>query len=69
MPFDTNIARDMMTEKFGVATRLMYQVFIGLHRKTKANLTGVAMETMRPAAPVKLEAVESVMYKEVSYRL
>lgn len=69
IPFDTNLARDMMTEKFGVSTRLMYQVFIALHRKTKANLTGVAMETMRPAAPVKLEAVESTMYKEVRFIL
>jgi hypothetical protein len=65
--FDTNIARDIMTEKQGVATRLMYQVFIGLNKKQKAKLTGVAMETMRPAAPVKLEGVESKMYKEVSY--
>ena len=31
-----------------------------------ANLTGVAMETMRPAAPAKLNAVESGIYKEVS---
>jgi len=59
VPFDTNIARDIMTEKHGVATRLMYQVFIALNKKVKANLTGVAMETMRPAAPVKLERVES----------
>ena len=65
VPFDTNIARDIMTEKHGVATRLMYQVFIALNKKVKANLTGVAMETMRPAAPVKLERVESQIYKEV----
>jgi hypothetical protein len=54
-----------MQQKPGVATRLMYQLFVALHRKEKNNLTGVAMETMRPAAPVKLEAVESEMYKEV----
>lgn len=28
-------------------------------------LTGVAMETMRPSGPVKLESIESGMYKEV----
>ena len=65
IPFDTNIARDCMTEKYGIATRLMYQLFIALNKKQKNNLTGVAIETMRPAAPVKLEGVESVMYKEV----
>ncbi|KAI8510088.1 hypothetical protein Bbelb_125160 [Branchiostoma belcheri] len=62
--FDTNIAHSIMTEQYGVATRLLYQLFIGLGRKQKANLTGVAMETMRPAAPVKLEGIESEIYKE-----
>ena len=66
--FDTNVARDMMTEKFGVATRIMYQLFVALNKKQKSNLTGVAMETMRPAAPVKLEGVESVLYREVRRR-
>ena len=32
----------------------------------KAGLTGVAMETMRPSGPVKLESIESGLYKEVS---
>ena len=54
-----------MTEKHGVATRLMYQLYIALNNKKKANLTGVAMESMRPAAPAKLNAVESGIYKEV----
>ena len=54
-----------MTEKHGVATRLMYQLYIALNNKKKANLTGVAMETMRPAAPAKLNVVESGIYKEV----
>jgi hypothetical protein len=65
IPFDTNVARDIMTEKHGTATRLMYQLYIALQNKKKANLTGVAMETMRPAAPAKLNAVESGIYKEV----
>lgn len=32
----------------------------------KMGLTGVAMETMRPSGPVKLENIERGMYKEVS---
>lgn len=56
-----------MTEKHGVATRLLYQLYIALNNKKKANLTGVAMETMRPAAPAKLNVVESGIYKEVTY--
>lgn len=64
IPFDTNVARDVMTEAHGMATRLMYQLYIALNNKKKANLTGVAMETQRPAAPAKLNAVESGIYKE-----
>ncbi|WAR24394.1 SPEF2-like protein [Mya arenaria] len=64
IPFDTNVARAIMTETHGVATRLMYQLYIALTNKKKSNLTGVAMETMRPAAPAKLNAVESGIYKD-----
>nr|XP_039269921.1 sperm flagellar protein 2-like [Styela clava] len=64
IPFDANIAYDVMTQKYGVATRLLYQMFISLQRKEKNNLTGAAMQTMRPSAPVKLEMIESGLYKE-----
>ena len=56
-----------MNENHGAATKLLYQLFIALGRKAKKNLTGVAMETMRPSAPVKLESIESSMHKEVRY--
>ncbi|XP_060552949.1 sperm flagellar protein 2-like isoform X2 [Ruditapes philippinarum] len=64
IPFDTNLARSIMTETHGVATRLMYQLYIALNNKKKSNLTGVAIETMRPAAPAKLGVVESGIYKD-----
>jgi len=41
------------------------QLYVALQKKMKSNLTGVAMETMRAAAPVKLEQIESGLYKEV----
>lgn len=64
IPFDTNLARAIMTETHGVATRLMYQLYIALNNKKKSNLTGVAIETMRPAASAKLNAIESGIYKD-----
>ncbi|XP_022100241.1 sperm flagellar protein 2-like isoform X2 [Acanthaster planci] len=64
VPFDTNTAHGVMQEQPGVATRLMYQLYIALHNKRQANLTGVAMETMRARAPVKLESLERGPYKE-----
>ena len=41
------------------------QLYIALQRKTKNKLTGAAMETMRAAAPVNLEKIESGLYKHV----
>ena len=64
--FDTNMARDVMSEKQGVAAKLIYQLFVALNKKKKNNMTGTAMEAMRPAAPAKLEAISSVLYKEAS---
>lgn len=62
--FDTNVARDVMNERQGTAARLMYELFVTLSKRTKKNVTGTAMETMRPTATTKLEAVSSVLYKE-----
>lgn len=62
--FDTNVARDVMSERQGTAARLLYELFVALNKKTKKNVSGTAMETMRPAAATKLEAVSSVLYKE-----
>ena len=65
IPFNTNIARDIMQEKKSTATQLLYQVYIALTNKQKRNLTGMAMETMRPQGPVKLEQFESKIYQNV----
>ncbi|XP_027049665.1 sperm flagellar protein 2-like [Pocillopora damicornis] len=64
VPFDTNVAQAIMSENHSAITRLMYQLFIALGKKSKMGLTGVAMETMRPSGPVKLESIESGLYKE-----
>jgi hypothetical protein len=65
IPFNTNIARDIMQEKKAASTQLLYQMYISLTNKQKRNLTGTAMETMRAAGPVKLEQYESKLYKRV----
>jgi hypothetical protein len=66
IPFNTNIAREIMQEKHSTLSQLLYQMYIALTNKEKRNLTGTAMETMRPAAPVKLERYESKIYQKVS---
>ncbi|CAH2296500.1 sperm flagellar 2 isoform X1 [Pelobates cultripes] len=62
--FDQNVAQDIISEQHGAATRLLYQMYIALQRKKKAGLTGVAMETMRPAASAKLQSIGTELYRE-----
>ncbi|NP_001088868.1 sperm flagellar 2 L homeolog [Xenopus laevis] len=64
VPFDQNVAHSIMSEQHGVATRLLYQMYIALQKKKKAGLTGVAMETLRPAAPAKLQSIGTEIYRE-----
>ncbi|KAM5192182.1 sperm flagellar protein 2 [Mantella aurantiaca] len=64
IPFDQNVAQNIMSEQHGAATRLLYQLYIALQKKKKAGLTGVALETLRPAAPAKLQSIGTEMYKE-----
>ncbi|XP_072272687.1 sperm flagellar protein 2 isoform X2 [Pyxicephalus adspersus] len=64
IPFDQNVAQNIMSEQHGAATRLLYQLYIALQKKKKAGLTGVALETLRPAAPAKLQGIGTEMYRE-----
>lgn len=63
--FNTQTAQEIMQEKVSTVTRLLYQVFISLTNKEKRNLTGTVLETIRPAAPVRLEQLESKIYHQV----
>jgi hypothetical protein len=64
IPFNTNSAREIMQEKHAATSHLLYQMYIALTNKEKRNLTGATMETMRPAAPVRLEQFQSQIYQK-----
>ncbi|XP_056402639.1 sperm flagellar protein 2 isoform X2 [Hyla sarda] len=64
IPFDQNVAQNIMSEQHGAATTLLYQLYIALQKKKKAGLTGVALETLRAAAPAKLQSIGSEIYRE-----
>ena len=55
-----------MNERHGTAASLIYELFVALNKKKKNKLSGTAMESMRPAAPAKLEAVSTALYQEAS---
>ncbi|NXU59040.1 SPEF2 protein, partial [Turnix velox] len=62
--FNENVAQDVMTGQHEAATKLLYELYIALEKKSKTKLSGVAMEAMRPAATAKLKSIESVLYRE-----
>ncbi|XP_065828319.1 sperm flagellar protein 2-like isoform X2 [Oscarella lobularis] len=64
VPFNTNMAREVMMERHGAATRLMYQLFISLNRSEDRRLTYQSLEAMKPMGKTKLDAVESTLYKK-----
>ena len=64
IPFNTNSAREIMEENHWSTSQLLYQLYIALTNKEKRNLTGATMETMRPAAPVRLEQFQSQIYQK-----
>lgn len=62
--FNSNMANSVMTEKQGAATRLMYQIFVALHRKEKVHLASQSIDSVRSDGKFKLEQIESNMFQE-----
>ena len=46
--------------------RILYELFVALENKRKSQLTGTAMETMRPKAPKVKEEMNREYYQNVS---
>ncbi|XP_004605607.1 sperm flagellar protein 2 [Sorex araneus] len=62
--FDQNIAHSIITEKPGVATKLLYQMYIALQKKKKSGLTGVEITSVQPLASVKLQNMKSEAFRD-----
>ncbi|XP_035847372.1 sperm flagellar protein 2 isoform X6 [Sander lucioperca] len=67
--FDINTAQDLMQEKQGVATRLLYQLYVSLENKKKAEISGTLMEIMQPAASAGLHKIEHEIYTDQLHRV
>lgn len=57
-----------MQEKQGVARHLLYQLYISLENKKKAQISGTMMEIMQPAANAGLHTKEHEIYSDVCKR-
>uniref|UniRef100_A0A3Q0RAG0 Calponin-homology (CH) domain-containing protein n=1 Tax=Amphilophus citrinellus TaxID=61819 RepID=A0A3Q0RAG0_AMPCI len=69
--FDVNTAQDLMQERQGVATHLLYQLYASLEKNRKAEISGTMMEVMHPAACASLHKKEHQIYshKDLQYHI
>lgn len=64
--FDQNVANDIITEKPGAATKLLYQLYTALQKKKKCGLTGTEIQTMQPLINMRLQNMKSEAFQDVS---
>ncbi|KAG8512669.1 Sperm flagellar protein 2, partial [Galemys pyrenaicus] len=62
--FDQNVAQNIITEKPGAATKLLYQLYITLQKKKKGGTTGVEVQITQPITSVKLQNMKSETFRE-----
>ncbi|XP_008990424.4 sperm flagellar protein 2 isoform X5 [Callithrix jacchus] len=62
--FDQNVAHGIITEKPGVATKLLYQLYIALQKKKKSGLTRLEMQTMQPLPNLRLQNMRRDTFQE-----
>ncbi|TKS78293.1 Sperm flagellar protein 2 [Collichthys lucidus] len=68
IPFNINTAQELMQEKPGVATSLLYQLYVSLEKMRKAKISRTMMEVMQPAAIAALHIKEREIYCHVVKR-
>ncbi|XP_031712132.1 sperm flagellar protein 2 isoform X3 [Anarrhichthys ocellatus] len=62
--FDIDTAQELMQEKPGVATRLLYQLYVSLEKKKTAEISGTLMDILQPAVNVGLHEKEHEIYSD-----
>ncbi|XP_047197228.1 sperm flagellar protein 2 [Hippoglossus stenolepis] len=67
--FDINTVQELIKEKQGVATRLLYQLYVSLEKKKRAEITRTMMESMQPAANAGLHKKEHEIYSDQLHRV
>ncbi|XP_073093345.1 sperm flagellar protein 2 isoform X11 [Manis javanica] len=62
--FDQNVAHDIITEKPGAATKLLYQLYTVLQKKKKSGPTGVQMQTMQPLTNTRFQSMKHDIFRD-----
>ncbi|KAL6113966.1 spef2 [Pungitius sinensis] len=67
--FDINTAQELMQEKQGVATRLLYQLYVSLEKKKKPEISSTLMEIMQPTSKASLHKKEHEYFSDRLHRV
>lgn len=67
--FNATTVHELMQEKQGVAAHIVYQLYISLERKKKADISGTVMKMMQPAATTSLRKKEHDFYCDRLHKL
>ncbi|XP_047185286.1 sperm flagellar protein 2 isoform X2 [Scophthalmus maximus] len=67
--FDKNTVQELTQEKPGIATRLLYQLYVSLEKKNRAEITGTVMEIMQPATNAGMHKREQDIYADRLHQL
>ncbi|CAK6444122.1 unnamed protein product [Pipistrellus nathusii] len=62
--FDQKVASNIITEKPGAATKLLYQLYTALQKKKRSGLTGAEMQTMQPLNTMRLQNMKSEAFRD-----
>ncbi|XP_073747127.1 sperm flagellar protein 2 isoform X5 [Callorhinus ursinus] len=62
--FDQNVAHNIITEKPGAATKLLYQLYIVLQKKKKSGPTRVEIQSMQPPANIRQQSMKSEAFRD-----
>ena len=64
--FGPKVANNIITEKPGAATKLVYELYTALQKKKKSGLIRGEMHTMQPLPNARLQNVKSEALRDVS---
>ncbi|XP_054543895.1 sperm flagellar protein 2 isoform X2 [Talpa occidentalis] len=62
--FDQNMAQNIITEKPGAATKLLYQLYITLQKRKRGGPSGLEVPSLHPIPGVKLQNMKSEAFRD-----
>ncbi|XP_054439986.1 sperm flagellar protein 2 [Pteronotus mesoamericanus] len=62
--FDPKVANNIITEKPGAATKLIYELYTALQKRTRSRLPGVELQATQPLSKTRLQNMKSEAFRD-----